>query len=80
MIHLEDYIKILQEKLKEHGNIEVAICEEGNYSSGQFAELYDDPAVEEFKFYIPWVLPDGTLTPGSEVRKVLVIGMSNQWC
>lgn len=80
MIRLEDYIKTLQKKFEECGNIEVAICEEGNYSTGQFAELYDTPVVEEFKFGLSWVSPDGTLTHGSEVRKVLVIGMSSQWC
>lgn len=79
MIHLEDYIKTLQKKFEEHGNIEVAICEEGNYSAGQFAEIYDDPTVEEFKFGTG-ELSDTYLTNGTDKRKVLIIGMSNQWC
>lgn len=79
MIRLEDYIKVLQGKFVEYGNVEVAICEEGNYSGGQFAELYDDPVVEEFKFG-SGELSDECLTHGKEKRKILVIGMSNQWC
>lgn len=76
---LEDYIGMLQRKLEEVGNLEVAMTQGGYYADGKFADMYDDPKVESIELgrQIHWV--DGKAVYGeSNVQKFIVLGHSYQ--
>jgi hypothetical protein len=47
---LSEYIKVLQKTLEMHDDYDVCITESGYYSSGTFADLYDEPEVKEIEF------------------------------
>lgn len=69
---LSEYIEILQRKLAEMPqDPEVAMTQAGYYSDGAFADLYEDPEIEEVKTRIRWDGPD-------EKANFLVLGHSYQ--
>lgn len=76
---LEDYIEVLQKKLKEVGNVDVAMTQSGYYADGRLADLYDDPAIEEIELGSCYVWEDGVSRKmPSEKKNFLVLGHSYQ--
>ena len=79
---LSEYINMLQEYSKTADDLEVCITENGYYSDGPFADLYDLPEVETivtkaanrvFKEGVGWT----TLEP-EYVNTFIVLGNSTQ--
>lgn len=68
---LEDYIEMLQRKLLVVGNVEVVMTQAGYYADGAFADLYQDPELEQVTVKYRWDGPD-------EKETFLVLGHSYQ--
>lgn len=80
VIRLKEYIAILEGKLLEYGNVLVGITEEGNYSGGGLADLYENPRVEFLHFGEETNTQDIIVHKSSIRRGILVLGHSDQWC
>lgn len=76
---LSEYIEVLKQKLVELGvDPDVCMTEGGYYANGPFADLYDDPQIEEIKISgYGWV--GGAYTQiEPEMKSFLVLGHSYQ--
>lgn len=76
---LEDYIAVLQRKLEEVGNVDVAMTQGGYYADGRFADLYDEPQIEVIDLGSRYIWVDGVshIAPKNE-KTFLVLGHSYQ--
>lgn len=78
-MRLDAYIAMLQRKLEEVGNLEVAMTQGGYYAEGIFADLYEEAGTEwiELGRDIKWKDGVSYYTPSNK-QEFLVLGHSYQ--
>lgn len=78
---LSEYIEVLKQALSDLGvDPEVAMTQSGYYADGVFAELYDEPQIEELQVNSSYAWVDGKYVKKEEPdnRAFLVLGNSHQ--
>ena len=77
---LSEYIEVLKQKLVELGvDPDVCMTEGGYYADGPFADLYDEPQIEEIKIKGGYGWVDGSyVRVETEKKTFLVLGHSYQ--
>lgn len=76
---LKDYIEMLQRKFDNYGNVEVAITEEGYYSAGRFAEVYDEAELSQINMAGGYRFVNGNpVKVPDNFKNFLVLGHSSQ--
>lgn len=75
---LSEYIEVLKQRLEELGvDPEVAMTQGGYYSDGVFADLYDEPQIEEIQINDGYGWVDGKYVRQEPIMKdFLVLGHS----
>lgn len=89
---LQEYINVLQSWLEQNpeaADMEVVMTQEGYYSDGDFADLYDEPEIEgisihktdesgKFMYETVRFYTREVNMPVKEIRKYVVLGHSHQ--
>lgn len=77
---LSEYIEVLKQKLVDLGiDPEVCMTEGGYYANGPFADLYDEPQLEDINVNDGYGWVDGRyVRVEPDVKSLLVLGHSYQ--